>query len=94
MRRKVGSITSYPVQPVRTSFTKLTGYGLMTRSIVATVTITVSMSAKIAAGITGTGMVMIAQMMRMRRVATLSIVTRTDLAHTSLAWVSIISALS
>ena len=91
MMQTVERTTIYRVPHVMTSYTETTAHGLEIVSIVKSVLTTMSMSATTVESSTGTATDTTVQK---TRTTVLSIVTRTDLAHTSLAKVSIISALS
>ena len=85
------SLISTHASRVTTSFTETMAVGLPTHSTVKTVWITMSTSVTTVAQNTGTATDTTARMMKMK---VRYIVTRTDLAHTSLAKVNTISALS
>jgi hypothetical protein len=87
------AITLPVVAHVRTLSTMTVADGMATRSTVRVVMITTSGIVITAERTNGMAMVTTVQR-KMRRVVALSIVTRTDLAHTSSARVNTISALS
>ena len=93
IKKTEANTASYPVLNARTSITETVVSGIETRSIAVSVTTTITMSATTVALVAGTVTDTSVQMTR-TRILRSSIVTRTDLAPTSLAKVSTISALS
>jgi hypothetical protein len=88
--QKTGEAITLSVAPhARTLLTEIVVHGMATRSTVRVVMITMSGIVMSAERINGMAMVTIVQR-KMRRVVTLSTVTRTDLAHTSSVRVSTI----
>jgi hypothetical protein len=87
------AITLSVAPHARTLLTEIVVHGMATRSTVKVVTITMSGTVITAERTNGMATVTTVQR-KMRRVVTLSTVTRTDLAHTSSVRVNTISALS